>query len=89
MKLQTGIELIHIHIDMCIHMCIHTHSYIHIYTCYEDTHTCRCHRARAQSSPRFGSEPLRISPNPFPSPPTSPAVEKDIPTVSSKMNLRL
>jgi hypothetical protein len=37
----------------------------------------------------FGSEPLRISPNPFPPPPTSPAVEKDIPTVSSKMNLRL
>ena len=39
--------------------------------------------------PCFGSEPLRISPNPFPPPPTSPAVEKDIPTVSSKMNLRL
>ena len=39
--------------------------------------------------PRFGSEPLRISPNPFPPPPTSPAFEKDIPTVSSKMNLRL
>ena len=29
--------------------------------------------------PCFGSEPLRISPNPFLPPPTSLAVEKDFP----------